>query len=50
MIIDIPSKDILPQLEEGVKEMLDKLPIKIVDIEKIEWTKEGLRVWTQKKK
>lgn len=46
--VDIPSEQLLPEIEKGIKEHMEKtMP---VTIKEIKWTAEGLRVWIQTKK
>lgn len=49
--IDIPSEQMLPDMEAGIKEQLKdvKIPgVEDIKVEKIEWTAEGLRIWMVK--
>lgn len=53
MFIDIPSDKLMPSLLEGVEKQLKNtmLPeIGYLEIDRIEWTAEGLRIWMLTKK
>ena len=52
--IDIPSSQLLPGIEEGIKNKMEEqmkalevlLPDnKNIEVDKVEWTAEGIRVW-----
>ena len=45
----IPSNHILPRLEKELKEVLDKASVG-VQVDKLEWVAEGIKVWTQNPK
>jgi hypothetical protein len=48
--IDIPSTDILPEIEKSVKEQFKDIVIPGIDkvvVERLEWTAEGIRLWIQ---
>jgi hypothetical protein len=50
MHVDVPSEQLLPDMEEGIKRMVENLMSgekKKVVVEKVEWTEKGLRVWIQ---
>jgi hypothetical protein len=48
MHIDIPSDKILPKLLESIQEQMKEVVLpgnKKMDIDTVEWTEKGLRVW-----
>jgi len=48
MFIDIPSEKLLPELEKGIREQIEKVMLPEVGylgVDRLEWTAEGLRVW-----
>ena len=50
MHVDVPSEQLLPEMEKSIREMMSNIMVgekKKVVIEKIEWTEKGLRVWIQ---
>jgi len=49
-VVIIPSKELLPKIEEGIRNTLKSLPMEKIEIEKMEWVKEGIKVWIQKEK
>jgi len=50
--IDIPSKQLIPEFEKGMKDLIKQSSVPGMDIEisKIKWTAEGLRVWIKMEK
>ena len=47
--IDIPKEQILPMLEQGLKDQLQEAGIEETTgfkVDHIEWTLEGIRIWT----
>jgi len=53
MYVDVPADQLLPELEKGIKKQMEDVMLgekKKVVIEKLEWTKKGIRVWIQTKK
>lgn len=48
MFIDIPSDKLLPELEKGIRDQMEKVLTSetgYVGVDKVEWTAKGLRVW-----